>query len=1077
MLTSTLLHNDRVPDSLLAALDRRDVALWIRSLPKDPSDGGSAYQFLGLPWRLVLSEAYDAVTFRELETESTFSDPMTRRRGFAQIIDSDPTRTELPERCLPIYLLNGRTSQPAGNDFASRLRRMTMLDALRRSEVREVFILSTTGAVPPDLADLWASGFRCHLTFVSDDVLAEKEITDWLTEAKANATLLSVSTTQAIQSVLARFGEVYPEERRIIRLRGASGELHKIDVTEADEPERPILDSYSLIEERDLTPLMPEDLTEEAFVNFFRDSTSSWRPYAAGVPWVREQECRNTFARCLSKLDAVGADENCIAYISSESGAGGTTLARTLAWEQARRGYPTLIAKQIPFSPDALPLTNFLNRIRGLGAVVQENHPGTPNDILDPSDRRYEAPWIIVFDTLHWQQRDSELVKFLKEFERSGRPVCLLVVTGSVLDPSFRENSSTFKRLATLNHALDLEEAIELGNHLNRFLRLYGKERARWHWERFYQDHTVQYLEGTTAFWVVLSFWIQGQFDLSESIQEWMYRSFKQNAVDAPIKDALLRIAAMSTERLPLPEKLLPPSDTAWPLSYVLEEARPSLAALGLTKISSDGEKYWALIHDILGRFLINALFYDVSERDQLGFAHSREPEHLRFMILRQISREPLLGERSHRHLGEDFATSIFKIDQEFGRNSFAGFWRDVLDALAEMPRSLRDTSRLFRHHVAISKRRIAKLDERLYPITNGDRLNLINSAIEDLNYALLQIPYTSGAETDLNLLNSLARAYFDLADIEAVLGASKERILEIRRLANDATRRAYDENPTNSFVIETYVKNLLHTARESPAHAVELCVEILGIISSALTAKESAYRESHLSDLADQALALLLKQTSMQPRSGEPRTPIDVLVDAWQALAENGSSPGKSLADVPTANRERALAVLAHRAGRGSTQVITLRYQLLCISHPNEFKPQLELIEQLAANHKVAPQLQLEYALLLFQNGRASEGDKVFKALRQLWRESEHFVEVPERLRWLRGPDGRSLKIVKAVVSSDYGTRAMARVQEFGSSLAPFRPEEHGVRNLRVGVGFTCHVSFGHNGPFLRPVTAGSNG
>ena len=93
---------------------------------------------------------------------------------------------------------------------------------------------------------------------------------------------------------------------------------------------------------------------------------------------------------------------------------------------------------------------------------------------------------------------------------------------------------------------------------------------------------------------------------------------------------------------------------------------------------------------------------------------------------------------------------------------------------------------------------------------------------------------------------------------------------------------------------------------------------------------------------------------------------------------------------------------------------------------------------------------------------------------LRQLWRESEHFVEVPERLRWLRAPDGKSLKIVKAVVNSDYGMRAMARVQELGGTLVPFRSEEHGFRNPRVGVGFTCHVSFGHNGPFLRPVTAG---
>jgi hypothetical protein len=954
---------------------------------------------------------------------------------------------------------------------------MTMLDELRRSGIRDLLVLSTAPVVPPDLTELWASGFRCHLTFVSDAPNAEEDVAAWLEAVNSNATLLSLPAAGAIESILARYTETYPEERRLIRIRDVHGTIHRIDVSDADEPERPITDSYSLIEERDLAPLMPEDVSEEDFVGFFRDSTSSWRPYAAGVPWFRDQACRTTLRSLLRKIDDVGPDENCIAYISSESGAGGTTLARALAWESAREGYPVLLAKQLPFAPDALPIANFLNRVRVLVSAQVDRERGSTaqREADDSGDRRYEAPWIIIFDTVHWQNRDSELVQFRTEMEKAGRPVCLLVVTGSILDPSFR-NNSIFKRLIDLNHAIDLSEASQLGEHLNKFLRLYGKQRERSQWERFYQDHTVQYLEGTAAFWVALSFWIQGQYDLSESIQEWMYRSFKQHASDAVLQTALLRIAAMSTERFPLPEQLLPRSTGQWPTSYALEDARPALAALGLTRITSAGQKYWALIHDILGRFLINALFYDRAAREELGFGAARDPEQLRFMLLRQISSEPLIEERNYRNLGEDFATAIFKIDPDRGRSSFASIWRDVLAALAEMPRALRDTSRLFRHHVAISRRRIAKLDERLYSINRDEKLELINQAIEDLNYALLHIDFTPGAETDLNLFNSLANAYFDLADAESARGAPRERILEILRLANDATRRAYEESPTNSFVIETYVKNLLHTARALPERAVETCIEILGIISSALTSNEHAYRASQLSSLADQALGVLLQQAAAGSIKGEPRTATDVLVLAWQALAESERSPGMSLADVPDSNRAKALEVLASDAGKGNTQVITLRYNLLCVSQPFAFKQQLELVEQLQANRRATPQVRLEYAILLFQSGRALEGDKTFRALRQLWRESEHFVEVPERLRWLRGPDGKALKTVKATVSSDYGTRFMARVPEFGSALVPFRPEEHGLRNPRVGIGFTCHVSFGHNGPFLRPVTAGTH-
>lgn len=1034
-------------------------------------------QFLGLPWRLVLSEVYDAKIFGELESNTSFKDPMTRRRGFVQVIDSDPTRIELPSRCLPIYLLNGRGDQSDASEFSKRLRRMTMLEELRRSGVREMLVISGLTPIPPDLADLWTSDFRCHLIFVSDAASADQDISDWLAESNSSATHLVLSTAQAIESILGRYTETYPEERRIVRIRDVQGAIHKIDLTEADDPERPILESYSLIEERDLLPLTPEDLSEEDFVGFFRDSTTSWRPYAAGVPWFRDEQSRRAFRGYLRKLDTVGPDENCIAYVSSESGAGGTTFVRTLAWEYAREGYPVLLAKQLPFAPDALPIVNFLNRVGSLISpqTAEEDGSNDHGEGADVNERRYDAPWIIVFDTVHWQHRDNELVQFCNEMRRSGRPVCLLVVTGSILEASF-SNTTIFKRLVELNHAIDLSEARQLGDHLNRFLRLYGKQRESWQWERFYQDHTVQYLQGTAAFWVALSFWIQGQYDLSESIQEWMYRSFKQNAKDIDLKLALLRVAAMSTERLPLPEKLLPKSVGQWPISYALEEARPSLAALGLMRLSSDGEKYWALIHDILGRFLINALFYDAPSREELGFGTVRDPEHLRFTLLREISHEPLLGERNYRTLGEDFATSIFKIDPDHGRSSFAVIWRNVLDALTEMPRALRDTSRLFRHHVAISKRRITKLDERLYSITQEEKHQLLLDAVDDLNYALLHIEFTPGSESNLNLLNSLAHAYFDLADAEESLGAPRERILEIRALANDATRRAYDESPTNSFVIETYIKNLLHATRDSPANTIEICLEILGIVSSALTSNEAAYRASQLSGLADKALSILLQQTSSsRVRTDQPRTAIDVLVLAWQTLAESGQAVGSSLTEVPEANRIKALEVLAHNSGRGNIQVIRLRYNLLCVTYPFDFRQQLELVEQLQAT-KPTPQIRLEYAILLFQDGRAKEGDKEFRVLRHLWLESEHFVEVPERLRWLRGPDGRTLKTVKAFISSDYGMRAMARVQELGAALIPFRPEEHGLRNPRVGMGFTCHVSFGHNGPFLRPVTAGTH-
>jgi len=737
-----------------------------------------------------------------------------------------------------------------------------------------------------------------------------------------------------------------------------------------------------------------------------------------------------------------------------------------------------LIAKEVPFVPDALPLTNFLKRAhvefdRRRQADTVRVTGATEGNVTGPQNL-YETPWVIVFDRIHWQDRDAELARFHRELEKAGRPVCVLIVTSTVLGLSFY-NSAVFKEITELNHAIGQDEALQLGHHLNRFLQGYGKQRSDAQWRTFHSNHTVRLLEGAAAFWVTLSFWIQGQYDLNESIQAWMYRAFTGATEDATLRTALLEIAAMSSERLPLPEALLPPPAGPWPVSQLLEDARSGLGALGLVSVRSDGQKHWALVHDILGRLLINALFYDFPVRSALGFEHASDAEHLRFLLLRQIAHKPAIGERAFRSIAEEFATSIFKIDPARGHANFTAMWRDILGALETMPRSIRDTSRVFRHHVAISRRRIATLDERFYGVTKEDRLRLLTQAIDDINYALTMIEYTPGSESNLNLYNSLANAYFDLAKAEGEAGASQDRLEELRSLANDATKRAYEESPTNSFVTETYVKNLLQIAESHPESAAERCTEALGILFGVLSSDEASYRRAQLGALADRALGILLERAPLM-QGRPPQTALDVLVQAWFALTNGDDAEGRveDLAKIPTANKLQALEVLQHPLAKGNMQAIRLAFDILAATQPYAFKEQLELVQQLqATDYRLTPQLRLEYAVLLYQNTRASEGDRAFKALRQLWKESEHFVQIPERLRWLRTADGNGLQVVSALTGSDFGNRAMARVQQFGNALVPFRPEEHGLRDLRPGTRFSCHVSFGHNGPFLRPVTA----
>lgn len=1076
-----VLRFDEVPNTILSYLESRDVGLWLGSVPENLQDDTRFLKFLSLPWKYVFLKSNSYLNLDELEKEANKDLPLVRKRGFVQIIDNDPSRIELPQRCLPIYLLGGR-NELLSSSFEDQLRKMTMLDVLRRSNIRQLLILSgETDPIPEELRALWETGFRSHLTLITDFAEALDSVEQWIEASDGVAPALSNKPAyEIVLDLLNRYLEGYPDDVRVIRVRDSKGEIHKVDVTDIDEPERPLLSHFELILDKDLELLLPEELKREEFEEYFQNAQASWRPYAAGLPWIQDSTWREKLNKHLKKIDNAGPVENCIAHVLSEEGAGGTTISRYLAWEFAREGYPVLLAKPMPFLPDALLVGNYLNRAR---LVIEEHAPinreqGTKeNKVGRSKDKQqhsyYEAPWIIVFDRMHWESRESELVRFKKDLQKQGRPVCILSVVGPLR--SLGHYTMAYKEVAELSHSLDKEEALKLGAHLNKFLRVFGRERAEWQWENFYNDHTVKYIEGVAAFWVTLSFWIQSQYDLSMSIQEWIYQVYKKNVHDEHLKRALVKIAALSSERLPLPDGLLPATKGSWPVAHLLQDNISNLGGLGLVRRVTNGEKYWAFAHDILGRYLINAIFYDFTERKNLGYENANDANHLRFLILKEISHKPELGEKEHRTIGEDFATTVFKVDPDHGFRSFVVYWRDILKALDEMPSSLKNTSRVFRHHVSVSRRRIAKLELDIYGVTIEDKIDLLQRAVDDIKYALESIDYTPGAESNINLYNSLANAYLDLAKIQSKNGAPLEQTQKLQQLADEATRKAFEENPDNSFVIETYVKNKLSSAEQNKNVLAKNCIEILGVLFSVLCSSEGEYRRTQLSDLANQALELLLGQTQYDQRTIEPQNAIDVLVKAWAILYEGTPSRwSEKFIDIPTSNVKDALHVLDNPIGQGNMHIARLNYDLLCIDSPGYYSRQLDLVELLINSpYRISPQLRLEYAVLLYQNGRFSEGNKIFYNLRRLWQENEYFVKVPDRLRWLRNTDDTSLRTVNAIIGSDYGQRPMARVREFADQLILFRSEEFGFREPQPRTRFTSYVSFSHNGPFLRPLTS----
>ncbi len=71
---------------------------------------------------------------------------------------------------------------------------------------------------------------------------------------------------------------------------------------------------------------------------------------------------------------------------------------------------------------------------------------------------------------------------------------------------------------------------------------------------------------------------------------------------------------------------------------------------------------------------------------------------------------------------------------------------------------------------------------------------------------------------------------------------------------------------------------------------------------------------------------------------------------------------------------------------------------------------------------------------------------------------------------------DGKSRRQVLARIVQRAENRQVAKVRDLQDTEVPFRPQEFGQRQLKLGSDIRGFISFGYNGPFLRPPTAIQN-
>ena len=91
-----------------------------------------------------------------------------------------------------------------------------MLEHLRRTAVREILVVSPDeDPIPPDLNELWSSGFKCFLTIVSASGTGRTATPDWTRRNKAIATLVSATADVVLTDILSRYDLAFPDQRRI----------------------------------------------------------------------------------------------------------------------------------------------------------------------------------------------------------------------------------------------------------------------------------------------------------------------------------------------------------------------------------------------------------------------------------------------------------------------------------------------------------------------------------------------------------------------------------------------------------------------------------------------------------------------------------------------------------------------------------------------------------------------------------------------------------------------------------------------------------------------------------------------
>jgi hypothetical protein len=1064
-----ILFSEAPNEQTISDLISGDAVLWLTD--SDYLDGGALVSIARLidgPWRGVFLESSSGALATALADGG--QERWGKETGFTHIISSNPISLILQKRARPVFFLNGRGDFTGSdgvllNQTNALLRRLNMISRMRELEPKRILIVGPNpGVALNDLAELWDDGLRALISVVSAESDASSEVLARLVEATDLDAVawITQSSVDFSETVCSRASALANDGRISVNIRLPSGRRSDIDFATAELIENPISDACRFILARDILPVSPRDLTLKEFRGFFTKTDADWRAFSAGLPWMPDPSPERIMMKEMRRLlsDPPGAMQ--LFSVTSEPGAGGTTQAYALAFAAAREGYPVIIVKPHSEVPSSLELTGFMFRAI---SVIEER---------SDYEQGAEPVWLVVLDVEHLSGSPDDLWRLWADLARSGRRVALLKVVGAD-NPLQAPTNIPHKELVYVNHDLAPNDVISLGDHINVFLRHVGKEKPKGEWKAFWDAHRPDIDTGLASFWIALEFWLAGYMELGESIQSWVLRQFKSLDASVETKQALLEIAALSVERRAVPERLLMQlRSPRLPWAQVLEDTRGQSPGLGLAQAQSvPYGRVWAIAHDVLARYLINGVWNDRPLAARLGLDNRRDAVDLRLELISRVAHRSSIGEPFALPFAINLATRVLKLDEQSGNAEFFPYWERVLALLEGVPVAVSTGSRTYNHHLAISRRRITQGE--IFQVTSEEKRALLLRAVNDVSFALDNIDSTPDDESDLNLLNTLALLYQDLATLERLVFGDKIRLANYLAMSDEVTRRALKENPNNPYVLETAAKNLLRQDFDADEERrVQAAAEALSYVFQASALESGLLRQSNLGQLAMEALKLL--------RAPSAQAAVDYLCSigsaygyvarAWRLLPHEGALDDVSWKEINPANALEASEIL-NQAPQRNWLLVRLQYDFMVIAEPMGFSRQLALLDELAdfQGYRLPLQQRLERAVLLYLQGRHKAGTAEFSRLRQDIRLSQAILFVPERLRWLLSSDKTRRAVCSARVIDSSSGRPHAKVVELSGAQVPFTPQEFGKARMATTEIFKCQVTFSAMGPFLKPV------